>query len=85
MEGGDNVELVATVDTSYAPSDVHSNDLKSITGATIHLSEKTGSMVSLCKRHDYTTDSSMAAEGVGCHLLVKRLLPLRVFLGELGF
>ena len=83
--GGDNVELVATVDTSYAPSDVHSNDLKSITGATIHLSEKTGSMVSLCKRHDYTTDSSMAAEGVGCHLLVKRLLPLRIFLGELGF
>jgi hypothetical protein len=27
----------------------------------------------------------MAAEGVGCHLLVKRLLPLRIFLGELGF
>ena len=83
--GDDNIELVATVDTSYAPSDVYSNDLKSIIGATKHLSTKTGSMVSLCNRHDYTIDSSMAAEDVGCHLLVKRLLPLRIFLGELGF
>ena len=49
------------------------------------MSEKTGSMISMCTKHDYTTDSSMAAEGVGCHLLVKRLLPLRLFLSELGF
>ena len=27
----------------------------------------------------------MAAEGVGCYLLVKQLLPLRIFLSELGF
>ena len=27
----------------------------------------------------------MAAEGVGCHLLVKQVLPLRIFLNELGF
>ena len=31
------------------------------------------------------TDSSMAAEGVYCHLLVKHVLPLRLFLDELGF
>jgi hypothetical protein len=84
--GSDNgVQLIGTVDTSYAPSDVHSNDLRSITGGTIHLSGTTGSMISICTRHDYTTDSSMAAEGVGAHLLVKRILPLRVFLTELGF
>ena len=86
MIGGNNgVQLMATVDTSYAPTDPYGSDLKSITGATIHMSHETGSIISLCARHDFTTDSSMAAEGVGCYLLVKQLLPLRIFLSELGF
>ena len=83
--GSNGVSLLATVDTSYAPTDPYSSDLRSITGGTIHMSAETGSIISLCARHDFTTDSSMAAEGVGCHLVVKKVLPLRIFLNELGF
>lgn len=41
--------------------------------------------MSFCTQHDVTTDSSMAAEGVGCHYIVRRLLPLGYSLAELGF
>ena len=46
--GGNNgVSLMATVDTSYAPTDPYSPDLRSITGGNIHMSAETRSIISL--------------------------------------
>ena len=36
-------------------------------------------------RHTIGADSSISAEGIGCHLLVRRIFPLRYFFKELGF
>ena len=43
------------------------------------------SILTMCTRHTICADSSMSAEGIGCHLLVRRILPLRYFFKELGF
>ena len=39
----------------------------------------------MCSRHTICADSSMSAEGIGCHLLVRRIIPIRYFFKELGF
>ena len=80
LGGKGGVQLISTVDTSYAGFE----DLKSCTGSTLHSSPTTGSIVSMCKKHTITTDSAMSAEGVGAHLQVKKLLPITYFLEELG-
>jgi hypothetical protein len=79
--GNEGVQIIATTDTSY-----HSfPDLKSGTGGTIHMSNSTGSIMSLHEKQSLTADSAMAAEGVGGHLHIRRVLPLRYFCAELGF
>ena len=46
--GGDQgIQLIGTVDTSYAPD---GEDYKSITGATLHMASKTGSILSMSTR-----------------------------------
>ena len=53
--GGDQgVQLIGTVDTSYAPD----GDMASTTGSTL----------SKCTSHIICADSSMSAEGIECHL-----------------
>ena len=74
--------MIGTVDTSYAPD---GENYKSITGATLHLASNTGSMLTMYTRHKICADSSMSAEGIGCHLLVRQISPLRYFFKELGF
>ena len=49
------------------------------------MASTTGSMLLVCTRHTICEDSSMSAEGIGCHLLVRRILLLRYFFKELGF
>ena len=75
--GPDGVQLVETVDTSYG--------MPSTTGFSLHMSTKTGSIMSAVRRHPFTTDSAMASEGIGGHLGAKRIMGLRYFLTELGF
>ena len=74
--------MIGTVDTSYAPD---GENYKLITGATLHIASNTGSMLTMCTRHTICADSSMSTEGIGCHLLVRRILPLQYFFKELGF
>ena len=38
----------------------------------------------MCKKHKVTTDSAMAAEGVGSHLHTRKILPILYLLEELG-
>ena len=73
------VHLLATVDTAYAPN----HDLKSHTGGTIHMGPQYGSFSSFSSRQTIMADSSTSAEGIGCHMLAKILLPLRFYLAEL--
>ena len=56
-----------------------------MTDGTLHMSHSTGSIMSMVEKQSITADSAMAAEGVGGHLHVRRVLPLRYFCGELGF
>ena len=44
----------------------------------------TGSMASMCEKHTITVDSAMAAEGVGAHLHIKKILPIIYLFEELG-
>jgi hypothetical protein len=78
--GGRSIELLATTDTSYHGF----SDLKSCTGGTFHMNSNTGSITSLCEKHTITTDSAMAAEGVGAHLHIKKILPILYLFEELG-
>ena len=81
--GGDQgVKMIGTVDTSYAPD---GEDFKSIISATLHMASSTGSMLSMCARQTICVDSSMSTEGIGCHLLMRRILPLRYLFKEPGF
>ena len=81
LGGKEGVQIISTVDSSY-----HSfPDMKSGTGGTLHMSHDTGSFMSLCDKQSITTDSAMACEGVGGHLQIRKLLPLRYFCQELGF
>jgi len=81
LGGKEGVQLISTVDSSY-----HSfPDMKSGTGGTIHMSHDTGSIISLCDKQSITADSAMACEGIGGHLQIRKLLPLRYFCQELGY
>ena len=74
--------MIGTVDISYESD---GENYKSITGAKLHMASNTGSMITTCARHTICADFSMSAEGIGCHLLVRRIIPLRQFFKELGF
>ena len=78
--GGTTIDLTFTTDTSYHGME----DLKSCTGGTIHLNPSTGSIVSTCEKHKITTDSAMAAEGVGSHLHIRKIIPILYLFEELG-
>jgi len=78
--GGQTIDLLLTTDTSYHGFD----DLKSCTGGTVHLNPMTGSIISMSEKHKVTTDSAMAAEGVGSHLHIKKILPILYLFEELG-
>ena len=66
--GGDQgIQLIGTVDTSYAPD---GEDYKSITAAILHMAPNTRSILSMSTRQTICADSSISAEGIGCHLLV---------------
>ena len=81
LGGKEGVQLISTVDYSY-----HSYpDMKSGTDGTIHMSHDTGSIIFLCDKQSITADSAMACEGLGGHLRIRKLLPLRYFCQELGF
>jgi hypothetical protein len=75
------IQLLATVDTSYAPN----HDLKSHSGGTIHIGPQYGSFISFSSRQTIMADSSTSAEGIGCHMLAKILLPIRFYLAELSY
>ena len=78
--GGDQgVQMMCNVDKSYAPD---GKDFKSITGATFYMANNTGSMITMST---ICEDLSVSSEGIGCHLLVRRVLPLRYFIKELFF
>ena len=38
----------------------------------------------MCEKHKITTDSAMAAEGVGSHLHIRKILPILYLFEELG-
>ena len=78
--GGKETELLLTTDTSYHGLE----DLKSCTGGTVHLNHRTGSNSSTCEKHTLTADSAMAAEGIGAHIHMKKVLPTTYLLEELG-
>lgn len=71
----------ATTDTSYYGFP----DLKSGTVVTIHMSHSTGRIIFIHKKQSFTTDSAMAAKGVGDHLHARRVLPLQYISAELGY
>ena len=73
------VRLFVTCDTSFA---CH-KDMKSHTGGTIHLGPEFGSFSSLSEKIKLQPDSSAAAEGLGCHINVRKALPIRYYLEEL--
>ena len=74
--------MVYTVDTPYAPDGA---SYKSITGATTHMASNTGSMLTMSTKQTRCADLSMSTEGIGCHLLVRRVLLLRYFFKEWRF
>ena len=80
LGGPDDVKLLATVDTSYYGN---ATDLTCQSGATFHLGPRTGAFAVLSKTPKIVTDSAMAAEGVGGHFGIRRVLPWRYFLNEL--
>ena len=63
---------MCTVDKSYA---LDSADYRYITGATVHMALNTDSMLAMSTKHMICADSSMVTEGIGCHLLVRQVLP----------
>ena len=72
--GGDQgIQMIGTFDTLYAPD---GENYKLITGTALHMASNTGSMLTMCIRHTICADSSMSAKGIGCHLLVRRVLLL---------
>jgi len=73
------VQLYATVDTSFA---CHP-DMKSHTGGTIHLGPQYGAFSAFSEKQSIQTDSTPASEGVGGHMISRRVLPLRYYLEEL--
>jgi hypothetical protein len=73
------VQLYATVDTSFA---CHP-DMKSHTGGTIHLGPQYGAFSAFSEKQSIQTDSTPASEGVGGHMISRRVLPLRFYLEEL--
>jgi len=79
--GSLGVQLLSTVDTAYASS----IDLKSHTGGTIHMGPEFGSFSTFSSKQSILADSSTSAEGIGCHMLAKVLLPIRFYLAELSF
>ena len=81
LSGTEGVQLISTVDSFYHCFP----DMKSGTGGTIHMSHNTVSIMSLYEKQSVTADSAMACEGIGGHLQIRKLLPLRYFCQELGF
>jgi hypothetical protein len=79
LGGPDNIQLLATVDTSYYGN----RDLTCQSGATFHLGSKTGAFSVMSKTPKIAVDSAMSSEGVGGHYGVRRVLPYRYFLDEL--
>ena len=76
--------------SDYVASYLVKNKLKyifSVTGAgSMHFNDAIGTKKGLKVIYTHHEQSaSMAAEGVGYYLLVKQLLPLQIFLSELGF
>lgn len=58
--GTEGVNTIAITDTSYHDF----SELNSGTGDTIHISNSTGSVMSMHEKQSITVDSAMAAEGV---------------------
>ena len=73
------VQLVGTVDTSYA------HDKKSCTGGTIHMGPQFGSFITFSAKQPFVVDSSTSAEGIGSHMHNKIFLPLRFYMADLFF
>jgi hypothetical protein len=76
LGGESGVSLVTTVDSSYYGN----RDFTSQCGATFHSSPTSGAFSVMSKTPKIAADSSMAIEGIGGHLAVRRVIPLRYFL-----
>ena len=75
------LDIVTTVDSSFASD----KTLKSYTGSTIAFGPSSGAVCAPSYTQKLTPASSMASEGIGVHLHVRKLLPIRSFVAELGF
>ena len=73
------VQLYSTVDSSHACYP----DMKGHTGGTTHLGPQYGSVSSFSEKISIATDSTAATEGVGGHLMTRRVIPIRCYLEEL--
>ena len=81
LGGHGGLDIVTTVDSSFASD----KTLKSYTGSTIAFGPSSGAVCAHSYTQKLTPDSSMASEGIGAHLHVRKLLPIRYFVAELGF
>jgi hypothetical protein len=73
------VQIYATVDSSHACY----HDMRGHSGGTIHLGPEFGAFSAFSEKIPIATDSTAATEGVGGHLMTRRLIPIRYYLEEL--
>jgi hypothetical protein len=73
------VLIYATVDSSHACYD----NMRGHAGGTIHLGPQFGAFSAFSEKLPIATDSTAATEGVGGHLMTRRVIPIRYYLDEL--
>jgi len=73
------VLIYATVDSSHACYD----NMRGHAGGTIHLGPQFGAFSAFSEKLPIATDSTAATEGVGGHLMTRRVIPIRYYLEEL--
>ena len=73
------VQVYATVDSSHACTP----DMRGHAGGTMHLGPQYGAFSAFSEKIPIATDSTAATEGVGGHLITRRVIPIRYYLQEL--
>ena len=81
FQSDDGVKLYATVDVSYACHE----DMKSHTGLTLHIGNRSGAYQSQSKKQTIIADSSTVAELIGTHAASKEILWARRFLASVKY
>jgi hypothetical protein len=73
------VQIYATVDSSHACYP----DMRGHSGGTLHLGPQFGAFSAFSEKIPIATDSTAATEGVGGHMLTRRVIPIRHYFEEL--